>query len=465
MINLLKNEFFKVIKKRGFLIMIIVMFGYAILTNVIYKTVYSDLEQISESSYQGESYYKTKDDSLLSKVDDKTSKQFNKLVEQYDSGSWQYNYLLDNNAYNYLYEINSYELKLTDDKNNYEEAKKNYNNLLDILKKDDWRSIVKQNKEDYEKLLQTASLTAKKELQITIEEQDIRLDKNISFETSNKNDTLNKYISSKKELLNYENKDLEKLSDNDLENYEEIRRDYLSSEYALKHNIPLDDYASSKGILENFFNEYSLMLIIMMIMIAGSITSQEFSKGTIKLLLVRPYSRIKILLSKYIMVLINILMATAIMFIIQLLVGSIFFGLDSLKTPVIVYSSIKDSIEVMNVFKYFALNFLSCLPYFIIIATLAFCASTLFCNTSLAIVIGFVGFVIGNISSLLESFKNWWVKYVIFFNWDFTPYIFNNRPPIDGLNLNFSIVTCLVYLLIMLIPTFIIFKRKDINNV
>ncbi|CAN7202577.1 ABC transporter permease [Rossellomorea sp. LjRoot5] len=57
----------------------------------------------------------------------------------------------------------------------------------------------------------------------------------------------------------------------------------------------------------------NLLMIIQLftLIIAGDIVSSEFSSGTIKLLLIRPISRVKILLSKYITVLVIATVLTA----------------------------------------------------------------------------------------------------------------------------------------------------------
>lgn len=469
MINLVRNELFKVIKKKGFIIMIIVMLAYALLTNFIYKTLSSYIFESEE--YVNEDYAEMYDvnnrEELPYYVEEKTSYDLYKLRENYKKDSWQYNYLVQTDAYDILYRINSYENKLTLNEEDYKSAKEEYDVFLKQLELDDWHKIVENEKKSYEDDLATEENDrVKKELEIHIEEQNIRLEKNISYETGSLNDSLEKYIDSKIALLEYDDKDISKMSDEEKSNYYNVREQFLSNEYALEHDVDINTIGNLRTIMGSFFNEYLLMLVIMIFMIAGSITSQEFSKGTIKLLLLKPYSRCKILLSKYITVILSIIMAFVIMLLIQLVVGGIFFGFGSLSDPIIVYSNISDSITVVNIFNYVFMNFIGLLPCFLLLATLAFAASTLFTNTSLAVVIGFVGYIGGNmISELLVSLKYWWIKYIFCFNWDLTPYIFNYYPSIKGVSLVFSIIVCVIYLLLLLVPTFIFFKRKDITNV
>ena len=73
-------------------------------------------------------------------------------------------------------------------------------------------------------------------------------------------------------------------------------------------------------------------------MISGSIVSDEFSKGTIKLLLVRPYNRLKILSAKFITCLCMLICFIIFISVCQLLVGGIVQGFNCLNVPAVVYN-------------------------------------------------------------------------------------------------------------------------------
>ncbi|MCT8139264.1 ABC transporter permease [Anaerobacillus sp. CMMVII] len=61
------------------------------------------------------------------------------------------------------------------------------------------------------------------------------------------------------------------------------------------------------------------------IIIAGDIVSSEYSSGTIKLLLIRPANRIKILLAKYVAVIIFAVLVVSIHLASSVIFGSLFF--------------------------------------------------------------------------------------------------------------------------------------------
>lgn len=238
------------------------------------------------------------------------------------------------------------------------------------------------------------------------------------------------------------------------------------SKYILENNVNINKTNDLRGLLKNLFSEYGLFIIVMVIMIAGTIVSEEFNKGTIKLLLVKPYSRKKILLSKFITVLIMIAFSIMAIVLMELVVGGIIFGFDSLSIPVLEYNFNTQSLEQINIFAYLGIQILTQLPMIVLLATLAFCLSSIFTNSPIAIILPLLGFMGGDIiNQLVIQFKVEFMKFFVSMNWNFNEYLFGNLPKMEGMTLRFSIVICLVYFLIMIIPTFMIFKRKNIKNI
>lgn len=468
MINLIKNEYIKVFKKKGFLIMTIVILAFVLLTNFIYKSIDNLIDSYEYMEYESFNEEDWDKDNLEQKsyyVESKSTAQVYELKEKYDKDSWQYSYITGSNAYEIIYRINSYETKLAIDEFDYNNAKEEYEELLKKLDSDDWKNVAKEEKAEYEEALSVAEDKEEIEtLKIYIEGLEIRLNKDISYAQSYMNTALEDYVNSQIILMDFQNKDISKLKDNQKELYNEMREQYLTAKYILDNNKDLSNYGTD--MLKSFFEQYLFMLVVMIFMIAGSITSQEFSKGTIKLLLVKPYSRTKILISKYITSISSILISFIIMLTFQTIIGILFFGMESITTPVISYSNINDSITIMSTYTYVFKCFVALLPCLLILTTLSFVASTLFNNTALAVVVSFVGYIGSNVvTSLISTMKYWWVKFVYCMNWDLTSFLFHNNPVVKGTSLCFSIVVCLVYLLVLLIPTFIVFKNKDIKNV
>ena len=221
-----------------------------------------------------------------------------------------------------------------------------------------------------------------------------------------------------------------------------------------------------KGILENFYSQFGIFLIVVVVMIAGTIVSEEFNKGTIKLLLVKPYTRNKILLSKAITTFIMIIFIIVITLIMQILIGGIIFGFDSLSEPVVAYNFNTNTMEEMNIFTNLGVQTLTQLPMIVLLATLAFAISTIFTNSTLAITISLLGFMSASIiNQLAIGYDLQFMKYFVTMNWDLSMYLHGALPYMEGMNMTMSIIICVVYFLIMMIPTFMVFKKRNIKNI
>ena len=213
-------------------------------------------------------------------------------------------------------------------------------------------------------------------------------------------------------------------------------------------------------------SEYELFIIITIVLVAGAIVSDEFNKGTIKLLLVRPYKRSKILLAKFITVLITLLATIIVVCILQFIISGIFFGFNSLNIPVAEYNFNSGKIIEISIFKKMLIQIAGKLPIYILLGTLAFSLSTLFNNTAVAISVTLLGYMSSDIiNQFAYYFKIKWLKFFVTPNWDFTQFYFGKLPNMEGITLLFSAAICLVYFIIMLTYSFLVFKHRNIKNV
>ena len=201
-------------------------------------------------------------------------------------------------------------------------------------------------------------------------------------------------------------------------------------------------------------------------MLTGTVISDEFNKGTIKLLLVRPYSRRKILLSKLIACLIALIVSILIITAIQIVFSGFTYGFGTINVPAIIYNYNTNSIVTMNVFVYMLINLLKISPLIIILALVAFMIGTLSANTAVAIVVSFLLYFVSSImQQLVTLFQVKWLMFIPTLNWDLTQYSYGSLPVIQGMTLGLSIAICAVTVIAMLVTTFEVFARKDIKNV
>ena len=398
------------------------------------------------------------------------------LSKEYGNRSWQV-YIINNNLSSYINTINAYKYSNEITEEAYNEAIQTYNTALEKLKSDDWKyfvnedlkniedSIKEQNslKEITEDTVTLANISSTlKDLELQKQINEWRLEKNISYAPSFLNNALNEYYSYMTQLNSFGN--IENLSDEEYQSYQVALEQSSLNRYYINNNITLE--TDNREIFINLFSQYELFILIVGIVIAGSIVSDEFNKGTIKLLLVKPYNRVKILLAKLIVSISIIIITIIVIAIAQLLIGSIVFGFDSLSTPAIVYNFDTNQVETLNVFAYVALVGICKLPIYILLTTLAFACSTIFTNTALAVAVPFLGYMGANlINQLAIMYK---IKQVIYFvtpNWDLTQFLFGGTPLFKELTLPFSISICIIYFLIMVAISCIVFKKRDIKNI
>lgn len=203
------------------------------------------------------------------------------------------------------------------------------------------------------------------------------------------------------------------------------------------------------------------MVIIFAIVIAADVVSSEYTNGTIKLLLIRPHSRTKILFSKYIAVILFSLFLLLILFITGYNVNAFFYGTGDLNRTDL-FLNPEGQVTEMNVFiqvmKMYGFSFFPILSY----ATLAFTLSTILCNSALAVGVSLFMMIVGN-SMIEATTKIAWLKYLPFANSDISLYIFH-LPPRPEMTLGFSLSVLLVYIVIFFGVSWVIFIWRDVTR-
>lgn len=485
MSSLIKNELTKIFKKKSIYITLFVVLAFVILTNFIYKFFFTTGNSYgySESyiSYIKEDLARldpSKPSDTTMYIELKSQLETYELMQKYDEDAWQRQIIASQVAGD-INEKNTYLYSSEKDEAKAQEIENNINDILQKLDSDDWKYFANLEleqadaklKELEEQKANTQDKQLLEELEVSIENAKInkevaeyRINQDIKYGTDYLNEALTSYQSYSLNLIQMGNVD--NLEYEDKLQYNESLEQKEVSKYIIENKQDINKRNDTRGILKNFFSEYGLFIIVIIVMIAGTIVSEEFNKGTVKLLLIKPYSRAKILLSKYITILIMTVFAIVIILLMELIVGGIVFGFDSLSVPVLEYNFNTSQLEIINIFTYVGIEILTQLPMIILLATLAFALSTIFTNSALAITISLLGFMSPSIiNALVIQYKVGFMKYFVTMNWDLSGYLFGSLPSMEGMTMGFSIVTCFIYLFAMLIPTFIIFKKKNIKNI
>lgn len=229
------------------------------------------------------------------------------------------------------------------------------------------------------------------------------------------------------------------------------------NDYRIDHNIAPASDNTLWGFVSSSAGIVSLISLFTIIIGAGMVAS-EFSEGTIKLLLIRPSKRWKILLSKYISTLLSTLLMLIILFVFSFITGSLLFGFNGVLQPYLSYSN-GNVIEVSMISHVFSLYAYNCVNL-IMMATLAFMISTVFRNSSLAI--GISIFLMFTGSTLVQFLSRYnWTKYILFANTNLQVYS-DGTPIVKGMTLSFSIAVLIVYFILFNAISWIGFNKRDV---
>ncbi len=483
MSKLIKNELIKIFSKKSMIVI-----GVIILVIIIGFNVLNKISQNMSNSYSAysEGYIQYLDEELsnldpnkpsdINKyVETKSQKDLATLAKDYKETSWQAE-VIGTVISPIIEEMNNYEYI---DKNNeaLTTSKAQYDEMLTALKNNDWKYFANKELENINTQIEELNTliaqdsenedlkTQLKSLELQKEVVNLRLDKNINYGSDNyKSIAVQNY---RMYMGNYiqssQGKNLTDEEKSEINGYLENANLY---KYDLYNDTEYQNTATANYTFQNSIGTYIAIIVMVVVIVAGVSISEEFNKGTVKLLLVRPYSRTKILISKLIAVFITMLITTATILLLQFIIGGIVYGFGTYMMNVVQFDFTTNSIVTLNIFAYLGLIFICKLPIFILIGTLAFALSTLFLNSPLAVALPILGYMGSDVINMIAISYKWdWVKYFVTPNWDLSQYLFGGTPMFSGISIEFSITICAIYFVIMLVASIVSFKKRNIKNV
>ena len=241
------------------------------------------------------------------------------------------------------------------------------------------------------------------------------------------------------------------------ENKAYIRDQIAILDYHLEHDIRTADGTMWDGI--NGSAELIILITLLTAIIAGDSVASEFSTGTIKLLLIRPANRLKILISKYLSMIMYGILLLIILFVVSVLVNGVLYQFQYIDLPLIDLGTDGQVVEknmVANLWITYLLNGVST----IIFVTMAFMISTAFRSSAMAI--GFTIFLLFAGAILMELLQIYeWSKYLLFANIDLSQHL-NGRPYQEGMTLSFSIIVLSIYFVMFNLVSWLMFTRRDV---
>lgn len=237
-----------------------------------------------------------------------------------------------------------------------------------------------------------------------------------------------------------------------------FEKEIETNKYRIENNIPPVESDSLWGIMIDATN-FTGIAALFTIVIAAGIVSNEFIWGTVKLLLIRPVSRSKILLSKFIATLLFALLMLTILFTFSYLIGILFYGFSGIDQSYLAYQN-GEVVEQSMLWHIITLIGFQSVNLFMMV-TFAFMISTVFRSSSLAIGISlFLMFTGPQIIQLLGQYE--WVKYILFANTNLQQYV-DGAPVVEGMTMTFSVIMLTIYFFLFTGISWIIFNKRDVT--
>ncbi|THF84548.1 ABC transporter permease [Cohnella fermenti] len=237
----------------------------------------------------------------------------------------------------------------------------------------------------------------------------------------------------------------------------------------LQNQIKLNEYYLSQNIDPDRLSVWSyvnssasliILVTLLTVVVAADMIAGEFTWGTIKLLLVGPASRTKLMLAKYVSTMAFALLLLVLCFAAALVAGGVLAGFDGLSLPDISIDAsgmIHEGNMLFHALEKYGYSVVMLVMY----VTMAFMISAAFRSSSMAIAFSLLCMLVGNtLSALLSGYD--WVKYLIFPNIDLTQYMDGATPLRPEMTLGFSVSMLIAYYIAFQLIAWFLFTKRDV---
>lgn len=213
----------------------------------------------------------------------------------------------------------------------------------------------------------------------------------------------------------------------------------------------------------------TLFIPLLVMIVAIDLVSGERSDGTIKMLLTRPIRRWKVLLSKYVTMLLFVSLILFIVGIIAYVLSGIVFGYAGWNLPILTGFVVENDslntnyVHLIPQWEYILMAYGLAWFVSIIVGTISFMVSVLIRNTPAGMGVMLAALIAGGIlSNLATSWEG--AKYIFSVNMELTDYLSGQLPPLKGLSMSFSLLNLTAWGAVSLIVAFFVFTRQDVSN-
>jgi ABC-2 type transport system permease protein len=238
-------------------------------------------------------------------------------------------------------------------------------------------------------------------------------------------------------------------------------------QYYLDHDINPSEPGAPSFVREFLQHAIQLLLPLLVMIIAADIVSSEHSAGTVKLLLTRPVKRWKILLSKYITLILSVSFLIMSFAVLSYCISGLIFGYSGWSAPLLTGFKIESgelstaSVHLIPQWRFLLMVFGLAWFVSLVVGTLSFMLSTLIKSTAAGMGVMLACLIAGMIlTNMVSSWES--AKYLFMVNLTPTMYLTGGTPPIEGMTLGFSLMVLLLWGIAGIIVSFLSFTRKDI---
>lgn len=198
------------------------------------------------------------------------------------------------------------------------------------------------------------------------------------------------------------------------------------------------------------------------IVLAAILLSGEFATGTVRALFAAPAGRGKILIAKYLAVLLSALALCAGLYAWNAMAAGFFHGFGEIGAKYLYVSG--ETVHEISGFWPAALHYLLLYLRVAVFATMGLCLGALFRNAAVPIAIGSICVLVGPYAAsyLQYSLGQDWAKYLLFANLNFDT-LFQGGQSYQTQTIAFALIVVGVHLVVFLLTAWDAFVRRDVK--
>lgn len=240
-----------------------------------------------------------------------------------------------------------------------------------------------------------------------------------------------------------------------------LKKSIAEGEYRISNNIKPETQKSVWLRSSEFSTDagYGGIIALLLIISCAALVAGEFSEGTMKMMISRPYKRWEILTAKLLATILYGLVLLVTTFLLNFIMIGIFFGFNGMGSKEMMWTS-SSIIYIPAALKtaiIFGLNFLQVLVYVILAFTISAISRSRSIATGFSLFLLLVG---SNIAQLLAVYFSWG-KYLPFGTSNFSTFV-TAGATIEGITLAFAIGLSAIYSIIFCFVGYLVFEKRDI---